>query len=218
MFDQEFILAVKSYEEGRLEESLYSFHSLLKECPFEEDEYLSQIFSYLGHILLDFGMDRQALSSLKKSLRASSCDSIKKEVLSLINSYGMIRNNNSFEDDFKAFISIQIKKYLEIKHQHRFGSKAEADMVMELLLDAWDEIKPLTTSMHSNLLNKLKVFKGYKIDFPIMSVNESTVIVFNFTTKRVQKREDECICGSGLPYYACCGSVKEPKDYFLGLK
>jgi len=216
MFENDFSQAVNLYEENRLKEAIDAFHSLLKKS--SADDELSKIFYYLGNIFMECGMRCEALSTWKSSLRVLSSPPVKKRVLSIINSYGMVRTDKSVNDDFKAFSSIQLKKYLNGKINSRFGSLAEADMVMELLFEGWSRFQEEYNLLGINPEKKLFLFRGFKIDFPIKIDEGATIIEFNFRTKEVVKGEELCSCGSGLPYFGCCGAVEEPSVYLNGLK
>lgn len=217
-FIREIELAENEYSSGQFELSLERFERLAEYCHIEDHYNLSKIFYHIGNILMELGYQDQAIDSWKSSLRINPEGDIHSKVMNCINQYGMHKNRNSGEDDFKAFASIQISKYLKNKVNPRFGNLAEADVVMELIFESWRELSSQLNLSQIRCHRKIPLFEKYRIDFPIYEVVEQFCeIEFNFKLKRRVKPSDECNCGSHLPYYACCGAIKEPNRLLDGL-
>ncbi|WP_319414683.1 hypothetical protein [Marispirochaeta aestuarii] len=52
-----------------------------------------------------------------------------------MNDYGMLRQMSSELDDWNAFYSVQLKKYLESKRSRKIGSQGEKDMIWDLIFE-----------------------------------------------------------------------------------
>ncbi len=54
------------------------------------------------------------------------------------NCYGMERQDTSEADDWQAFSSIQTARYLLGKNKRTFSTRAEQDMIRDLIRDSWE--------------------------------------------------------------------------------
>ena len=139
----------------------------------------------------------------------------------LTNCYGMDRQVSTGEDDWQAFSAIHTARYLLSKNKRTFSTRAEQDMISDLIRDNWDILR------HSGALDgkfgcdKLEAFRGVGIVFPSVvraepKVNEP-VIAVNFQTQRKVKLQDRCLCGSGLAFVMCCGRTPGKEELLSGL-
>ncbi len=206
------------FRDGLYLEALQILHRIIEEPSLSDEHLLSHIFYDIGNILMKLGYKNEALSSWKSSLRIFPDHSLQNEILQFVNPYGMVNGEQSVHDDFKAFASVQMARYLALKQQGCFSSLAEADMVMDLISDHWADIIDSGLSNHLSCSQKLGLFHRYHIDFPLLKQVESVEVVFDFQNNRLMESDTICNCGSGLPFYACCGSILDPKEYLIGLK
>jgi hypothetical protein len=132
-----------------------------------------------------------------------------------VNEYGMPRRASSELDDFYAFYSIQIGVYLGRKEKPRFDSVAEKDVVVRIVLDSWLSLSrsgclgPMTAG------EKLKIFKDWKVSFPVFGMNANgckKIVQVDFRAQRTLTGDDRCPCGSGLPYRQCCGRTASLRE------
>lgn len=206
----------KLYEGYR--KQLGQYRQMLASCSGENEAEVAELFTRIGHLLLRLGLKEQALSSWRSSLRLQPAHEVREKVLELLNQYGMIRCGSRREDDFKAFASVQIGKYLSRKSKRCFGTLAEADMVMDLISDYWYELERSERLMRMDCSDKVFFFREIRIEFPICNDQSDQCIAYDFRGRRVMEPGDSCHCESGLPYYACCGAIVDPADYINGLK
>ena len=141
-----------------------------------------------------------------------------------INSYGMRKGDSPETDDYQAFKTIQLTRYLSMREINCFSSAAEKDMVMSLINNAWQLLR------NSNILKpmtppeKIVIYKRAHIHFPYftltqMEKRETEPIFVNFRNGQVcnhavkntsmsMREPNPCLCGSGLSYHMCCGRIK----------
>jgi len=133
-----------------------------------------------------------------------------------VNEYGMRRCEKQEADDYFAFQSIQVSRYLSKKDRGRFGSRSERDVVYELIFDAWKILRCSGLLVSKTTAEKLAIFKRARVDFPYVYVEDALEenrepLVGDFRRGRVTKArigsDDPCSCGSGLPWKLCCGRL-----------
>jgi protein-disulfide isomerase-like protein with CxxC motif len=124
------------------------------------------------------------------------------------NWYGMEKQTDPQLDDWKAFFSIQLARYLEKKSTRKLGTVAERDMITDLIYDYWKELKKSGILEEKEYGEKLDIFKEVEIIFPSLVVpdeGKNQPIPVDFRRKQHVNSTDRCHCGSGLPYSVCCG-------------
>jgi uncharacterized protein YchJ len=136
--------------------------------------------------------------------------------LPLLNEYGMDALKSSSEDDYQAFLSIQLERYLKRKTQKRFCSEAEKDVITQIISDCWTEFSKNRNLGQMDTEHKIRSFYAFTLVFPYFVAEEETIISFDFRNKRSMKGDDECFCGSTVPYRQCCGGIKKLKDLLKG--
>ena len=136
------------------------------------------------------------------------------------NDYGMPRAACAEHDDYRAFCSIQIRRYLEGVPDRRFENQREIDAVLTMIADAWIRLgssRPLETASCDE---KLKAFKKAGIEYPALrerpGMPQGAVIHADFVHGKALQPDDRCTCGSGLPYRMCCGRIRLPYEYERG--
>lgn len=133
-----------------------------------------------------------------------------------INIYGMEAQNTALEDDFQAYVSIQVERYLKRKTQQRFCSEAEKDVILQIIADSWIDFCSDRNLSQMDTEQKIRSFYGFTLVFPYFVAEEESLISFDFRKKRSLEVNDECSCGSHIPYRHCCGGIKNLKDLLNG--
>jgi hypothetical protein len=133
----------------------------------------------------------------------------------------MERQGSEERDDWKAFASIQVTRYLLSKNKRTFSTQAEQDMIYDLVLDHWRLLHETGELRDHSPCEKLEVFRKTRIVFPTAVIAEphinSPVIAVNFQTRRRIRLDDRCSCGSGLPFMLCCGRTVGEEELLSGL-
>ncbi len=105
-----------------------------------------------------------------------------------------------------TFYSVQIERYLKRKTIHKFCSEAEKDVVNQIISDAWEHCSG-EMKHKSDYSEKVLFCYSCVLVFPYFIAEEETVIPVDFKAGKVINYRNNCTCGSGLPYFECCGSV-----------
>lgn len=206
-----------SYARGKVflslhdpESAMKSFEQALTECPVDKSRELGKILFFLGVALKKLGLPGCALRSWSVARKLDKHNFSDKFLERFTNWYGMIRQETPELDDWNAYYSIQLARYLSTKRSRRIGTEAEKDMIWELIREAWKELRDSVDLSLLDSREKLALFSGHRIVFPSFSVasQESLkAIPVDFMKKRRIEFDDQCFCGSGLPYKLCCGRI-----------
>ena len=195
------------------ESALKRFEEALADCPVENPRRLSEILFYLGITFAKLRMTNCAVKSWNASRKAWRHGYSVRFLNRFANEYGMARQRNALLDEWNAFYSIHLERYLGTKRSHRLGTDAERDMLRDLIRDAWNDLRARTPIATMAVAQKIAAFQQVRIVFPAFNVpdesDESRTIRVDFKTKQKVLAEDPCICGSGLPYRYCCGREQE---------
>lgn len=204
------------------EAALQCFERATSECPVERSKELAQILFYFGITLRKLGMNNCALKSWGAAQRLHKHKLSAGFLQRFSNSYGMVKQATESLDDWKAFYSVHLERYLHTKNSHRIGADAERDMIVDLIFEAW---KNLNETYDISLLStgqKLSLFRATEIIYPAFSVEQAqrandTTISVDFNRKKKMLMEDHCFCGSGLPYRLCCGRTPGVEELENGI-
>jgi hypothetical protein len=139
----------------------------------------------------------------------------------LTNGYGMEKQDCEELDDWTAFASLHLSRYLMVKNRHGFATRAERDMVTDLIRDYWRTLGGSGALGGKKCCEKLDLFRKVRIVFPIVLVEPSAlkapVICVDFRAQRKVNLTDRCTCGSGLPFMHCCGRTLGREEIQGGL-
>jgi hypothetical protein len=217
-----------SFSRGKLslarhhpESALKSFEAALAACPVEQNKDLARILCYLGVTFNRLGMANCALKSWSAGQKIDKRGYSGKLLKRFANSYGMARQRSEELDDWKAFYSVHLTRYLSMKKSRKLGTEAEKDMIWDLILEGWKELKSAAALHHMSSEEKMKLFVAYKIVFPFFNVpvagDFEQAIPVDFNRRRRISFEDLCFCGSGLPYSICCGRTPGEDEIINGV-
>ncbi len=90
----------------------------------------------------------------------------------LTNDYGMPKSTCCEHDDYQAFFSIQVRRYLTTVRGAKFSSQFEMDTVLELIASNWMQFKKAHNLQAIPCGEKVRLFEGYRIHFPQLRVSE----------------------------------------------
>lgn len=200
--------------------ALKAFESALNLCPVERPRELATIFYYLAFTLMRLQRPNGAVRSLRAAmrLRKGSCHSAKM-ARRFGNDYGMARQRTPELDDWQAFYSIHLQRYLRSKHSQRIVTDAEGDMIRDLIHDYWNRLKELRLLVGKSAQEKLEVFRSVRVIFPFYvapGAQETNVITVDFHKKSRLDAQDRCPCGSGMAYMKCCGRTRGADELVPG--
>ncbi len=138
----------------------------------------------------------------------------------ITNGYGMERMACEELDDWEAFASVHLARYLGAKNRHGFATEAERDMVTDLIRDHWKSLEGSGALQGRTCSEKLQMYRAVRIVFPTVLGAEPLVatplIAVDFRARRRVRPADRCPCGSGLPHICCCGRVQGQEELQSG--
>lgn len=212
--------------------ALNYFTEALELCPLTEQKYHSKLLFYMGICLKKLGFDNSALKSWILALKFEKIGYSYKMVRRFSNQYGMVKQPSVPLDDWQAFYSIQLSKYLRNKPSKKPGTNAEIDMVRDLIRDTWKELNNSedfrkTLAKTQSAEKKIALFRRITIVFPVnmagmaqpnslWDIDKGMPIPYNFRLKTLQGSEMRCFCGSCLPYQLCCGRITSEEELING--
>jgi hypothetical protein len=186
-------------------------------CPASMHTMLSRRLYWLSIVLMKLGRDGLAIKSLTSARKLSPRGLVRAVYDRKVNGYGMPKAICTEHDDYKAFFSIQVKRYLARVPGQRFADQAEIETVLNTIAAAWVKLERAGAFPDGSCTDKLEVFREMRIEFPplrqheeFMPGSETRVIQADFRTGTVVSAASRCPCGSGLPFSRCCGRVKMP--------
>ncbi|GAB4222251.1 MAG: hypothetical protein Kow009_13970 [Spirochaetales bacterium] len=176
----------------------------MERCPVYERKGLARILYFTGITLRKIGLNDSAVKSWNAAKRLCKTPLYAAYVKRFSNQYGMAKQAHPELDDWRAFYSIQIGKYLKTKKSHSFGTIAEQDMIRDLIFDAWQDLVRSGRLVGKTPGEKLRVFHRYEVIFPYFLISEPVAVPNEFLGQWT-KGVNPCPCGSGLPFQMCCG-------------
>lgn len=189
--------------------ALRLFQKALDDCPVTDEKELARLLYFLGVALMRLGDKGSAIDSWRAAHRLKHGTYALKMLRRYANSYGMARQTRGELDDWKAFLAIQVDRYLASKKNGRFSAEAERDMVRDLVFEYWRAIRASEVLEGRNPEAKEQLFRAVDIVFPYRLPDEpgAEVIPVDFRRKRRVALADRCPCGSGLTFMSCCGRL-----------
>jgi hypothetical protein len=200
-------------------EAVRCLERALASCPPERGADLHRICFFLGIALRRAGRSQTAIRSWL------SCTHLKKRGHSrrmferMVNGYGMARQASEGDDDWQAFLAVQLSRYLATRSKRAFSTAAERDMVSDLLFDCWRGVVRSGLLAGKDPCQKRNYFRGMRIVFPTVVLPEAVpgmLVAVDFRTKRRVFDGQTCFCGSGLPYAFCCGRTVSCEELTRG--
>ncbi len=164
-------------------------------------------------------MRNRGHASLVEAVRLVKRGIPRRALLAGVNEYGMASQATEEADDRHAFYGIKLAHYIRSKRSQRLGTRAEIDMVAELIDEAWCELRNTIDLPRLSPVQKLRLFEKTLVVFPFMSVPEAmkrSDIAVDFSTGRRIGPADRCHCGSGLPYLWCHGRTPGTDEALIG--
>lgn len=192
------------------ERALRLFQAALDGCPVTDERELARLLYFLGIALMRLGHKAPAMDSWRAALRLKRPSYALKMLRRYANCYGMARQSSGDLDDWKAFLAIQVDRYLATKRNGRFSSAAERDMVRDLVFEYWRAIRASEVLDGRAPGDRERLFQAVEIVFPYRLPDEAAaeVIPVDFRRKRRVAPADRCPCGSGLTFMSCCGRLR----------
>ncbi len=177
--------------------------------------YADRIY-WLSVTLIKLGKEGLAIKALAGALPVVPRGRVRKLYCRVSNEYGMPRSSCPEHDDYRAFLSIQLRRYLGSVPGGRFADQTEIDAVLKIIADAWLRLKRSGQLESMVCAEKLASFKAFSLRFPVLRANgiqASSVLPGDFRPASRADSGGRCPCGSGLPAQRCCARVQQPFEF-----
>jgi len=191
----------------------------LHQCPVTRTEDLAKLLYYLGIALKRLGLSNSAVRSWIAAHRTKRQRHSQELLQRFANSYGMAKQSCPDQDDWQAFYSMQLVRYLRGFNRKTLCSEAERKMLVDIIRSYWDRLKSSGALTGKSPAEKSAIFQNTCIDFPLFfhgSLSDPVLRV-NFSSGKRMQPGDKCFCGSGLPYLACCGRTPGEDELLVGI-
>ena len=180
---------------------------------------IARLFRSIALSLRKAGMRNRSVGSLVEAVRLEKRGRARRKLYHVTNGYGMARQSTQEQDDQQAFYGVQLSRYIRSKRSHKLGTRAEIDMIAELIDEYWAHVKSVGALEGKSLEQKLQFFRDTLIVFPYLSVPEALKtddLGVDFAHGRRLRPDDRCMCGSGLPYRLCHGRTPGTDEVLMG--
>lgn len=191
----------------------------VQHCPLSRSEELTKALYYLGIALKRVGYGNSAIRSWVTSHRMKKSKHTRALLNRFCNDYGMAKQDCEAQDDWQAFYSIQLMRYLRGFKKRTLSDRSERTMIVDIVREAWNELQASGALEGRTPEEKYEVFLNTKIDFPLFYYSrlQDPVVRVNFSEGRRYKAGDPCPCGSGLQFSCCCGRNPGEDELSIGL-
>lgn len=185
-------------------------------CPVSLHQELARRLYWLSMVLFKLGRDGPAVKALASAQKLDRRGYGRAMYNRKVNGYGMPRASCMEHDDYKAFFTIQVRRYLSGVPGRRFASQEELEEILKLIAAAWVSLGKSRAQPDGSCADKLDAFREVQIDFPalrerlVLSRARARTLAANFRTGEQVFADSRCPCGSGLDYSRCCGRVRMP--------
>ncbi len=200
--------------------ALACLKTAMEDCPVQSTKDLSRILFFLGITFKKLGMTNSAIKSWVVAQKIQKTKYSEKMIDRFANEYGMSKQKTSELDDWKAFYSIHAERYIRTKRSGRFGTLAERDMIRDLILEYWKELRSSGILEGKGPEEKKVLFRNVTIVFPFFVVPkrlDDPYVYVNFRKNSGKSTNDTCFCGSGLSFSVCCGRTPGEEELPNGL-
>jgi tetratricopeptide (TPR) repeat protein len=209
-----------SLAQHKPKEALKLLSQSLKLCPPDKLMDSSNILYYIGIAFERLGFFSNAIRFWISANRIKKQRRIQKIIKRYANGYGMVKQTNDDLDDRNAFYAIQIRRYLEKKHNRIFSTDAERDVIIELVSEYWRKLAIKVLIDKKTISQKRNIFLNVQIPFPYLFKPKcmgDSVLSVNFKNIENIASPTRCFCGSGLVFTMCCGRTPDVEDVFKGV-
>ncbi|WP_455383628.1 YecA family protein [Salinispira pacifica] len=197
--------------------ALACFNRSLRGCP--DGATASKVTYYRGLALYKLRCPGMAMASWVEAQRYRKSGFPRKMLDRFSNEYGMPKRETEADDDRHAFFALQLSRYLENKPSHRLDTRAEGDVIRELIDEYWQSLLRSGILEEKNTEQKFQLFRSIVIVFPYFTVPDrfdDRLVHVDFEEKRRIGPEDRCPCRSGLPFKQCCGRIPAEDELLAG--
>ena len=188
-------------------------------CPVSRSDELTKALYYLGIALRRLGYSNSAIRSWVISQKMKKSKHTRALLQRFCNDYGMAKQECESQDDWQAFYSIHLMRYLRGFKKRTLSDRSEQAMLTDIIREAWSQLLSSGALEGRSAEEKYEIFQSTNIDFPLFYFSRlhDPVVRVNFSEGRRIRPGDLCPCGSGLQYRCCCGRNPGEDEISIGL-
>lgn len=187
-------------------------------CPAAQRAGLAATLRWLGFVCARLGRRGAALRCWVDAQRAHKQPGLARLIRTCSNDHGMPRQGHRLLDDWRAFHSLQLARYVRAKERVPLGA-AETDMLRDLLWGHFTELVRRGALRGRTAEQRRRLFAAMQVTFPLLlpaAAGTERVVAADFLRRRRPVDGDPCVCGSGLPYVVCCGRIPTSDEIATG--
>ncbi len=195
------------------------FRRAMLVAPSAKPGPMASILYYHGLALYKTGHRGRAIARWVQSQRHLKFGHTRKVLRRCTNAYGMPKQDSSEKDDWHAFLAVHLSRYLRKKKSGRLDTRAETDMIRELIDDYWRGLLSSNALDGKTVDEKRELFHKIVIVFPFFEMPDrldDSLVHVDFDAKRRLTPSDRCTCGSGLQFKLCCGRTPGEDELMSG--
>lgn len=187
-------------------------------CPAAQRAGLAATLRWLGFVCARLGRRGAALRCWVDAQRTHKQPGLARLIRTCSNDHGMPRQGHRLLDDWRAFHSLQLARYVRAKAGAPLGA-AETDMLRDLLWGHFTELVRRGALRGRTAEQRRRLFAAMQVTFPLLlpaAAGAERVVAADFLRRRRPVDGDPCVCGSGLPYVVCCGRIPTSDELATG--
>jgi hypothetical protein len=190
--------------------AMMHFRKVVEYTTADRAKNLAEALYWLAVSLFRLDRAELAIRTLASAQRLLRRGHARELYLAWVNGYGMISRGKPELDDFYAYSSLQLGRYLARKAVKRFDTMDEKDMAMRVVMDSWKRLLASGALEGKSCSEKLILFRSRKPVFPSMhpgTGHSSARMLSGEFGMACPDTDSRCRCGSGLPHCMCCGRI-----------
>ena len=215
---QQFRNGQRALRRHRNRHALQLLTAAVADCPAARRPELAAALRALGFACARLGRRDAALRCWVDAQRTRKQARLARLIRRCSNDYGMPRQHHRILDDWRAFHSLQLSRYVAAGGRLPLGP-AESDMLRDLLWGHFTEVLRGGVLHDRTAEQRRELFMGMQIPFPLLRLPSSPpvfAIAVDFGRGRRPSAADPCLCGSALPYVVCCGRIPTSAEVAIG--
>jgi hypothetical protein len=138
----------------------------VQNCPVSRGDELTRMLYYLGIALRRAGYSNSAIRSWVTSQKMRKTKHTRALLDRFCNGYGMAKQDSEAQDDWQAFYSTQLKRYLWGFKKRTLSNSSERSMIYDVIREAWKELQRSGRLDGRSSEEKYEIFQNTKIEFP----------------------------------------------------
>jgi len=138
------------------------------QCSVKQRNELSRRLYWLSLALRRLDRQTLAIKALASARQLAPRGFVSRSFGHIANGYGQPRCACEEHDDYRAFFSIQVKRYLWTVPGQRFTDSTEMESVLAIIAKAWVQLQQEISLDGLDCTSKVACFDKYRVSFPLL--------------------------------------------------